>query len=90
MIGERIRNFVPGIHPLFSIPVLVEKEGGKYYICPADPEIQPNLSVLEPLKGFGEERLLQAMEEFGRYAGDGKFTLPIGDKKVFSDLWSSV
>lgn len=75
-------------HPLFYISVLITKEGGKYYIRPADPEIQPNIGVLEPV--IGEERLLQVMEDFGRYETDGKFALPIGDKSVFSVLWNSV
>lgn len=75
-------------HPLFSIPILIGKEGGKYYIRPADPEIQPNIGVLEPV--IGEERLLQVMEEFGRYENDDKFTLPISDKDIFADLWNSV
>lgn len=75
-------------HPLFSIPILVEKESSKYYIRPADPEIQPNISVLEPV--MGEERLLQVIEEFGRYETDGRFTLPIGDNSVFAVLWNSV
>ena len=75
-------------HPLFSIPILIEKDNGKYYIRPADPEIQPNISVLEPV--IGEERLLQVIEEFGRYETDGSFTLPIGDHNVFTVLWNSI
>ncbi|MBI4683805.1 MAG: hypothetical protein HY755_01240 [Nitrospirae bacterium] len=67
---------------------VVEKEGGKYHIRPADPEIQPNITVLEPV--IGEERLLQVIEEFGRYETDGKFTLPIEDNSVFAVLWNSV
>lgn len=62
-------------HPLFSIPILIEKEDSKYYIRPVDPEIQPNISVLEPI--LDEDRLLQVIEEFGRYETDDRFTLPI-------------
>lgn len=75
-------------HPLFSIPILIEKEDSKYYIRPVDPEIQPNISVLEPI--LDEDRLLQVIEEFGRYETDDRFTLPIEDNSVFAILWKNV
>jgi len=74
--------------PLFSLPVIIDREHGKYYLRPADSEVQYNVGILEPV--LGEERLLQVVETFGQYEIGDKFTLPINNIDIFNELWGRV
>jgi hypothetical protein len=74
--------------PLFSLPVIIDREHGKYYLRLSDSEVQYNVSILEPV--LGEERLSQVVETFGQYEIEDKFALPINNIDIFNELWGRV
>lgn len=80
-------------YPLFALPVRIEKEitkagVGRYYIYSVDPDVQVNIGMLEPI--LGEDLYFQLLEEMGKYEVDSRFTIPILDLKLFTEIWRKV
>lgn len=75
-------------YPLFSLPIRIEEEDGKYYSYTIEPEIQVNIGSLEFL--LGEDLYYRLLEKIGKYEMDEELTLPISDLVIFQDIWHDV
>ena len=80
-------------YPLFALPIRIEKEitkagVGHYYIYSVDPDVQVNIGMLEPI--LGADLYFQLLEEMGKYEMDGKFSMPILDLKLFTEIWRKI
>lgn len=79
-------------YPLFSLPVKINKQikgsVGEYSIHFADPEVQVNIGILEPI--LGESLYFGLLEEMGKYEIEERLTLPIVDVEVFKDIWHKI
>lgn len=74
--------------PLFSIPINIETDKGKYILYFGDPEIQINISFLEPI--LGEDLYYQLISEISDYELDNKLSLPLQNPDVFTEIWHSI
>lgn len=79
-------------YPLFSLPVRIEKEYyegvGKYFLYPADPDVQVNVSLIEPV--LGEDSYFQLIEEIGKFEIEDRLALPLTEDDVFREVWHRV
>jgi len=80
-------------YPLFALPIKIEKDFGekgvgKYWVYSADPEIQVNIGMLEPI--LGPDLYFQLLEEMGKYEMEEKLTLPIASLDIFLDIWHKI
>jgi very-short-patch-repair endonuclease len=71
--------------PLFTLPVLIDKEGGEYTLSPADTEVQVNLGPLESV--LGADQYYSFVEEVGDLERKGALSLPFGDQASLHSLW---
>lgn len=77
-------------YPLFSIPVVIKKDNGKYFLVLVDDEIQSNLGLLEPILKNHESLYNELVDDFGEYEIDEKLQLPITSPQIFIELWHKV
>jgi len=80
-------------YPLFTLPIRIKKKIGedgaaKYFILPADSEVQVNVGMLESI--LGENLYFQLLDETGRYEIEGRLTLPITDLAIFTEIWHKI
>lgn len=75
-------------YPLFSLPIRIEKDCGKYFMYTVDPEIQVNIGSLEGV--LGEELYFQLLEKISKYEIDDRFTIPINDLAILQEVWHEV
>lgn len=80
-------------YPLFTLPVRIEKEitkagVGKYFLHSVDPEIQVNVSMLEPI--LGEDLYFELLAEMGKLESEGNLSLPIVTEDIFNEVWHKI
>lgn len=75
-------------YPLFSLPITIEKINGRYFIYFVDPEIQVNISILEPI--LGEDLYYELLDEISTHESEGDLTLPLEKDKIFLDIWHKI
>ncbi|HBL98841.1 TPA: hypothetical protein DDZ86_04325 [Candidatus Dependentiae bacterium] len=76
-------------YKLFSLPIKIEKvidgAAGKYFVYPADTEIQINTGIFETV--LGENLYHELLSEIGKREAEAKFTLPLCEfETVCSDV----
>ena len=90
--GQISNQFKIDHYCLFSLPVKIEKkiekDIGKYFIYPADTEVQVDIEMLESV--LGEDLYFQIISKIGRYEIEGKFTLPIANLDIFQEIWDTI
>lgn len=80
-------------HPLFSLPIRIDKEiskkgVGKYSVYFVDAEIQVNIGILQ--SALGEDLYFQLLTEIGKYEMEGRLSLPLADLEVFKEIWGQI
>lgn len=75
-------------YPLFSIPINIEKDRGKYWVYFVDPDIQVNIGMLEEI--LGEDLYFQLVEELGHLEIEGSLSLPLTDLEIFTQIWHQI
>lgn len=75
-------------YPLYSIPIVVEKESGKYLVRLIDPDIQVNIGALEQV--LGENLYYQLVDKIGQYELGGRLSTPLRDERFFDELWNEI
>ena len=75
-------------YPLFTLPVRIEKEEGKYVVYPVDTEVQVNIEMLESI--LGEDLYYQLVEEIGKYEIEGLLSLPFTEADIFINVWHKI
>ncbi len=85
---EEESSMVVSRYPLFSLPIRIEKEKGKYVFYAIDPDVQINISPLESV--LGEDLYYQLLKECNDDETLGKFSIPIEKESVFTDIWHKV
>lgn len=75
-------------YPLFTLPVLIEKNENEYSLGYSDQQIQVNLTILQEV--LGEELYYQLVDKLGVYEIEGKFSLPQTDTTFLTHIWDLV
>lgn len=73
---------------LFTLPISIEKEEGRYVVYPVDTEVQVNIGMLESV--LGEDLYYQLVEEMGRYEIEGLLSLPFLETDIFINIWHKI
>lgn len=75
-------------YPLFTLPINIEKNKGKYEVFAFDPTIQINIGSLEPL--LGSDSYYQLVEDLGNFEIEGKLSIPFEKDEVFYTIWHKI
>ncbi len=74
-------------HPLYSLPIRLEKHDGKYYILPSDTQIRTNTSALFDV--LGDRLYFEFVGFVGKLEDEGDFELPVGTEKLVR-VWNKL
>ena len=74
-------------HPLYSLPVKLEKHNGKYFLQPSDTQIRVNTSAL--FEVLGDQLYFQFVADVGKLEDEDTFELPV-KYETLTGVWNKL